>query len=161
MLGEFCFRRAFGNMKFKKGSKVEVWRKSKEPMDSWFPGSITSVDGDQYIVKYEHFLNLEGKPAVEKVSQEDVRPQPPKGKEEEKWMDGNIAEVFDIHCWRVGKVVKVLKSSRFVVKLFGSIQLKEFHQSSLRVRQAWQNDKWVLIGKVQSKLPLLPHSQFH
>lgn len=76
-------------------------------MDSWFPGSITSVDGDQYIVKYEHFLNIEGKPVVEKVSQEDVRPQPPKGKEEEKWMDGNIAEAFDIHYQRVGKVVKV------------------------------------------------------
>lgn len=134
-------------MKFKKENKVEVWRKSKEQMGSWFPGSITFADGDEYIVKYEHFLNLKGEPVVEKVCKEDVRPQPPETKEE-KWMDSNITEVFDINCWRTGKVVKVLKNSRVVVKLSGSIQLKEFHQSSLRIRQAWKNNKWVVIGKI-------------
>ncbi|KAF9618629.1 hypothetical protein IFM89_002324 [Coptis chinensis] len=135
-------------MKFRKGNKVEVLRRTHEQNEAWFPGRIISADGDQYIVKYEMLLNVEGVPVVEKVPLDDVRPQSPPTKEEENWMSGDIAEVFDIHCWRVGKVAKVLKSDRVVVKFLGSIQLKEFHPCSLRIHQVWQNSKWTVIGKV-------------
>ncbi|KAF5207399.1 Plant tudor-like rna-binding protein [Thalictrum thalictroides] len=135
-------------MKLRKGNKVEVWRRTTGQIDSWFPGKIISVHGDEYIVKYELLLTLEGEAVVEKVNQEDVRPQPPPTNRDGKWMLGDLVEVFDSHCWRVGKIVKVLGRNRFVIRLSDCIQLKEFHQSSLRVRQAWQNYKWVLIGKV-------------
>ncbi|XP_017628576.1 uncharacterized protein LOC108471473 [Gossypium arboreum] len=78
----------------------------------------------------------------------DVRPLPlsVNGK---RWVVGDIVKVFDTQCWRVAKVAKVLNnSSRFVIKFFGSIQLKEFHASSLRIRQAWHDNMWIVIRKV-------------
>ncbi|KAG4174519.1 hypothetical protein ERO13_A11G126101v2, partial [Gossypium hirsutum] len=67
-----------------------------------------------------------------KVRGMDVRPLPlsVNGK---RWVVGDIVKVFDTQCWRVAKVAKVLNnSSRFVIKFFGSIQLKEFHASIIR-----------------------------
>ena len=137
-------------MKFRKGNSVEVLRREHDPCGSWFTGNILSADGDNYIVRYKLFMDHEGKQVVEKVQEKDVRPLPPSvnGK---SWAIGDIAEVFDIQCWRVGKVAKVLKNNnRFVIKFFGSIQLKEFHASSLRIRQAWHGKKWMVIGKVMA-----------
>ncbi|XP_039039322.1 uncharacterized protein LOC120177167 [Hibiscus syriacus] len=46
-------------------------------------------------------------------------------------------------------VAKVLNNgNRVVIKFFGSIQLKEFHVSSLRIRQAWHGNKWIVTGRV-------------
>ncbi|XP_010279295.1 PREDICTED: uncharacterized protein LOC104613259 [Nelumbo nucifera] len=134
-------------MKFKEGNKVEVLRRKKDPFGSWYPGKIISVDGDQYTVRYE-LLNNEGKPIVEKVNVEDVRPEPPPKKGGEKWVLGHIVEVFDFHSWRAGKIAKVMNNNRFVIRLFGSIQLREFDKPTLRVRQVWHNNKWDLIEKV-------------
>jgi hypothetical protein len=84
---------------------------------------------------------------MEKVREEDVRPQPPH-KKRKRWMVGDVAEIFDFQCWREGKIAKVLNNNLFVVRLFGSIQLKEFHESSIRIQQAWHNNNWSVIGKV-------------
>lgn len=135
-------------MKFKKGNLVEVLRREHDPYGSWFTGNIISADSDNYIVRYKLLVDHEAKRVAEKVRGMDVRPLPPSvnGK---RWAVGDIAEVFDIRCWRVAKVVRVLNdSSRFVIKFFGSIQLKEFHASSLRTRQAWHDNKWIVMGKV-------------
>ncbi|XVE77834.1 hypothetical protein DITRI_Ditri13aG0094700 [Diplodiscus trichospermus] len=135
-------------MKFRKGNSVEVLRREHDPYGSWFTGNILSADGDSYFVRYELLMDHEGKQLVEKVHHEDVRPRPPSlnGK---SCAVGDVVEAFDIHCWRVGKVVKVLKNNnRFVIKFFGSIQLKEFHASNLRIRQAWHGNMWMVIGKV-------------
>ncbi|XWS46895.1 hypothetical protein CRYUN_Cryun14cG0107300 [Craigia yunnanensis] len=135
-------------MKFIKGNSVEVLRREHDPCGSWFTSNILSADGDNYIVRYKLLMDHEGKQVVKKVQGKDVRPLPPSvnGK---SWAVGDIVEVFDIQCWRVGKVAKVLKNNnRFVIKFFGSIQLKEFHASSLRIRQAWHGNKWMVIGKV-------------
>ncbi|XP_022758308.1 uncharacterized protein LOC111305234 [Durio zibethinus] len=135
-------------MKFRKGNLVEVLRKEHDPCGSWFTGNILSSDGDNYIVRYKLLMDQERKQVVEKVKGKDVRPLPPSvnGK---SWAVGDMAEVFDIQCWKVGKVAKVSKNNdRFVIKFFGSIQLKEFHASCLRIRQAWHGNKWMMIGKV-------------
>ncbi|KAK8711611.1 hypothetical protein V6N13_146887 [Hibiscus sabdariffa] len=135
-------------MKFRKGNLVEVLRREHDPIGSWFTGEILSADADNYIVRYKLLVDQEAKLVVEMARGKDVRPLPPSvnGK---SWAVGDIAEVFDIQCWRVAKVAKVLKNSnRFVIKFFGSIQLKEFHASSLRIRQAWHGNKWIVMGKV-------------
>uniref|UniRef100_A0A5B7BNZ1 ENT domain-containing protein n=1 Tax=Davidia involucrata TaxID=16924 RepID=A0A5B7BNZ1_DAVIN len=134
-------------MVFKEGDLVEVLRSENDLCGSWFSGKIIAIDGDSYIVRYKLLADHKGEPVLEKVHEEDVRPQPPhdKGK---RWMVGNITEVFDVPCWRVGKVAKVLNDDYFVIKLFGSIQLKEFHQSNLRIRQAWNGSKWSMIEKI-------------
>ncbi|KAK8340023.1 hypothetical protein V6Z12_A08G074300 [Gossypium hirsutum] len=139
-------------MKFRKGNLVEVLRREDDPCGSWFTGNILSADGDYYIVRYKLFTDCEGRRVVETVKGKDVRPLPPYVNRK-NWAVGDVAEVFDIQCWRIGKVAKVLKNNdSFVIKLFGSILLKEFHVSSLRVRQAWHGNKWMVVGKVaQSK----------
>ncbi|KAB1203362.1 hypothetical protein CJ030_MR8G023192 [Morella rubra] len=133
-------------MRFKKGSSVEVLKRENDPCGSWFPGRVISADGNHCTVRYERLLNHKGEPEVQRVNKDDVRPQPPHEKGE-RWMVGDIAEVFDIHCWRVAKIVKALKNIHFVVRLFGCIQLKEVHKSNLRIRQAWHSYKWSAIGK--------------
>ncbi|KAJ6306584.1 hypothetical protein OIU78_021825 [Salix suchowensis] len=46
-----------------------------------------------------------GEPVMEKVREEDVRPQPPQ-KKRRRWMAGDAAEIFDFQCWREGKIAK-------------------------------------------------------
>lgn len=136
-------------MRFKQGNKVEILKASEENHSSWFPAKVLSGDGDRYTIRYELYLTSEGKPVVETVNEEDVRPCPPSVNDKEKWAVGDIAELFDLHSWRLGKVAKVLKNDHIIARLFGSIQLKEFHMSDLRVRQAWHNNKWIMIDKVK------------
>ncbi|XP_008786063.1 uncharacterized protein LOC103704514 [Phoenix dactylifera] len=138
-------------MGFREGNKVEVMRRNEDRYCSWIPAKISSIHGDKYSVRYDLFLTAKGKPVVESVHKEDVRPCPPPVHGKERWIVGDVAEVFDLHSWRVGKVAKVLNSNNVVIRLFGSIQLREFHVSSLRVRQAWHNNQWVVIGKVSGK----------
>lgn len=137
-------------MRFRKGSSVEVLRREHDPCGSWFTGNILSADGDNYIVRYKLVIDQKGKLVVEKVQGKDVRPLPP-SVNDKIWAVGDVVEVFDTRCWRVGKVVMVLKNdNRFVIKFFGSIQLKEFNGSSLRIRQAWHDNNWMVIGKVMA-----------
>ncbi|KAF9682941.1 hypothetical protein SADUNF_Sadunf05G0160600 [Salix dunnii] len=134
-------------MKFKEGNLVEVSRRDHEPHGSWFPGSVVSARGNYCKIRYKSLSDSKGEPVMEKVREEDVRPQPPR-KKRSRWMAGDVAEIFDFQCWREGKIAKVLNNNLFVVRLFGSIQLKEFHESSIRVQQAWHNNNWSVIGKV-------------
>ncbi|CAL9038898.1 unnamed protein product [Musa banksii] len=134
-------------MKFKEGDRVEVLRRKEEQYDSWFPAKISFVHSSTYTVRYELFLTSDKRSVVETVHEEDVRPCPslPSGKK--WWTAGDITEVLDLCSWRAGKVVKVLKNDRVVIKLFGSIQLKEHPVSDLRVPQAWQNNRWIMIDQ--------------
>ncbi|KAL5702163.1 hypothetical protein ACHQM5_027411 [Ranunculus cassubicifolius] len=133
-------------MIFRKGNAVEVLRR-REQYEGWFPGVIVSADRYKSTVRYDLFRNCEGDSVVEDVCNQNIRPNPPSGKEGERWMAGRAAEVLDLHCWRVGKVVKVLNNNRFVIRLSGSIQLKEFQRADLRVMQAWRSNKWFMIEK--------------
>ncbi|URE29822.1 hypothetical protein MUK42_17303 [Musa troglodytarum] len=133
-------------MKFKEGDRVEVLRSKAEQYGSWFPAKITSLNGYSFTVRYELFHTSDGKPVVETVHEGDVRPSPPpQDRRELRWVVGGIAEVLDLCAWRVGKVMKVIKEDRIVIKLFGSIQLQEHGVSDLRVPQAWQNNQWLMI----------------
>ncbi|XP_017624744.1 uncharacterized protein LOC108468364 [Gossypium arboreum] len=135
-------------MNFRKGNLVEVLRGEDDPCGSWFPANIVSADVENCVVRYKLLMDHEGKQVVEKLQRKDVRPLPP-SVNWKSWAVGDVAEVFDNRCWRVGKITKVLKNNdRFLIKFFGSIQLMEFHGSSLRIRQAWDGKKWVVRGKV-------------
>lgn len=135
-------------MKFHKGNLVEVLRREHDPCGSWYPASIVSSDGDNLIVRFKFLIDNEGQRVVEKVWKRDVRPRPLHVKKQ-TWAVGDMVEVFDAKCWRVGKVGKVLqKTNRVVIRFFGSIQLKEFDISCLRIRQVWCDNEWKMIGKV-------------
>lgn len=134
-------------MKFRKGDSVEVLRRVHDPCGSWFPGTIVSVDGNDYVIRYKFLLDDEGELILEKVPGVDIRPLP-LCEAANRWRVGDIAEVFDNQCWRVGKIVKVLQNNGYVVRLSGSIQLKEFHVANIRVRKSWHNSQWSVTGKV-------------
>ncbi|RWW38118.1 hypothetical protein BHE74_00056671 [Ensete ventricosum] len=141
-----------GIMKFKEGDRVEVLRSKEEQYGSWFPAKITWLNGYTYTVRYELFHTSDGKPVVETVHEGDLRPSPPpQDRRELRWVVGGIAEVLDLCAWRVGKVMKVIKEDRIVIKLFGSIQLQEHSVSDLRVPQAWQNNQWLMIDMVTDR----------
>ncbi|XP_024954504.2 uncharacterized protein LOC102613084 isoform X3 [Citrus sinensis] len=137
----------FGIMKFRKGDSVEVLRRVHDPCGSWFPGTIVSVDGNDYVIRYKFLLDDEGELILEKVPGVDIRPLP-LCEAANRWRVGDIAEVFDNQCWRVGKIAKVLQNNGYVVRLSGSIQLKEFHVANIRVRKSWHNSQWSVTGKV-------------
>lgn len=152
MLGFFSFEIEFGIMKFRKGNLVEVLRREHDPCGSWFPGNIVSVEGNDYVVRYKFLLDEEGEPLLEKVHWVYVRPLPlplPLHEVAKRWRVGDIAEVFDNQCWRVGKIAKVLPKNGFVIRLFGSIQLKEFHESNIRIRKSSHINQWSVTGKVK------------
>ncbi|KAK8498868.1 hypothetical protein V6N12_044602 [Hibiscus sabdariffa] len=135
-------------MMFRKGNLVEVLRREDDPCGSWYTANILSADCDSYVIRYKMFTDRDGNRVVEGVRGKDVRPLPPYVNNGKNWVVGDVAEVFDVRCWRIGKVAKVLKNNdSFVIKLFGSIQVKEFHASSLRVRQAWHGNKWMVVGE--------------
>ncbi|KAK9945212.1 hypothetical protein M0R45_010737 [Rubus argutus] len=138
-------------MKLKEGNSVEVLRKENDMCMSWFSAKIMSVDGDDFIVKYKTLMDRKGEMAVERVYRGDIRPRPPHEKKGEGWIVGDTVEVFDMKCWKVGKVAKVSKNNRYVIRILGSIQLKEFDESKLRIRQIWHQNKWSVIEKVQKK----------
>ncbi|KAM7254029.1 hypothetical protein ACFE04_031711 [Oxalis oulophora] len=142
-------------MKYRKGDEVEVMRDS-----FWFPAKIVSVSSHGYVVKYSLYVDLDGKQAVEKrVTQGDViRPVPPRDKSR-KWLAGEVAEVFNGCCWREGKVSKVLKNNRYVIKLFRSILLKQFHESDLRIRKVWHHGNWLEIREVAQNKPTYTSTQ--
>ncbi|XP_038717783.1 uncharacterized protein LOC120010924 [Tripterygium wilfordii] len=134
-------------MKLKERNKVEVLRQEREPCGSWHPGIIVFVDGDDYVVRYRFLTDQKGTPVMEKVQGVDVRPLPPQ-KMGKRWKVGDVVEVFEKQRWRVGKVMNMLANDRFVVRLHGSIHLKEFHGSNVRLRQFWESNTWSAIGKV-------------
>ncbi|KAM5563628.1 hypothetical protein ABKV19_018314 [Rosa sericea] len=138
-------------MKLKVGNSVEVLRKENDLCMSWFSGKVMAVDGDDFIVRYKSVIDRKGVMAVERVYRKAIRPRPPHAKKEEGWIVGDMVEVFDTKCWKVGKVAKVGKNNRVVIRFLGSIQLKEFDECNLRIRQAWDQNKWSVIEKVQKK----------
>lgn len=67
----------------------------------------------------------------------------------QRWTVGDVADALDMQCWRLGKVAKLLKKNRLVIKFSGSIQPKEFHASDLRNGQAWHVNNWSVIINVR------------
>lgn len=129
-------------MKFKQGDEVEVLRRDKEAYASWFPSIISSVFVNKYSVTYKLFVSPQGKPIVETVDGNDVRPCPPLVPYKQDWLIGEVAEVLDTHSWKVARIAKIVENKYVVAKIFGSIQLKRFSIYDARVSQAWQNNSW-------------------
>ncbi|KAJ0987930.1 hypothetical protein J5N97_006286 [Dioscorea zingiberensis] len=138
------------NMKFKKGSKVEVLNTREAPLSSWWCAEIIFVDGRNYVVKYDRKSTDMGA-SVERVSREVIRPCPPPAKIPRSWVPGDITEVFDYGSWKLSVVLKVIEGDYFIVRLLGSHRRFRVHASDLRVRQSWQDNKWNVIGQDSRK----------
>ncbi|XP_059658097.1 uncharacterized protein LOC132304442 [Cornus florida] len=127
-------------MRFKRGSKVEVMG-NKEVSFSWRSAEIISGNGHTYSVRYDSEM------AVERVSRKAIRPCPPPIEGVESLVAGDVVEVFDDISWEFATVLKVLGVDYYLVRLLGFSQELRVHKSNIRVRQSWEDDKWVVIGK--------------
>ncbi|KAJ4707935.1 Plant tudor-like RNA-binding protein [Melia azedarach] len=133
-------------MRFKKGSKVEVF-KSELPSGAWQCAEIISGNGHNYRVEYAHHSGRANETAVERVPRKAIRPCPPHLESVKRWMAGDVVEVFDDFSWKIATILKVLSGEYYLVRLLGSSQEFQTHKRNIRVRQSWQDGEWVVIGK--------------
>ncbi|XP_071742270.1 uncharacterized protein [Rutidosis leptorrhynchoides] len=134
-------------MKYKRGSIVEVLTTGEVPYHSWRRAQIVSGKRHGYTVRYDLYSGSANQEIVEHVSTKFIRPCPPLVKILE-CMPGDVVEVFHELSWKMAVVSKAFSCDLFLVRLVGSFIEFEASKSELRVRQSWQNDEWVVIGKV-------------
>lgn len=139
-------------MKFRKGTKVEVLQKGGAPLGSWRPAEIVSGNGHTYLVSYGS-CPTQGSVAAERVPRKAMRPLRPPLDGIVCWVKGEIAEVFDSYTWKVAEVVRLLGFSYYLVRLLGSSLELKVHASNLRIRQLWEDGKWVAIPKDSARFP--------
>ncbi|XP_004287366.1 PREDICTED: uncharacterized protein LOC101310150 [Fragaria vesca subsp. vesca] len=137
-------------MRFKKGSNVEVLRKKEVPSGSWWCAKIICRDGHKYTVRYGVEV-ANDETVVERVHRTAIRPCPPPVEVTESWVPGDIVEVFDNFSWKMATISEVLGNKYFLVRIVGSCREYKVGKLEVRVRQFWQDDKWVVVGKGSSQ----------
>ncbi|XVF88428.1 hypothetical protein PTKIN_Ptkin19aG0050400 [Pterospermum kingtungense] len=137
-------------MRFKKGDKVEVLSKTEVPSGSWLCAEIISGNGHSYMVRYEGYYGAPNKTIVDSVSRKTVRPCPPVLVASDNWVPGDVVEVFDKFSWKMATVLGILKKKYVLVRLLGSSLEFKVSKFDIRVRQSWQDNEWVVIGKGSS-----------
>ncbi|PWA97100.1 Agenet-like domain-containing protein [Artemisia annua] len=133
-------------MKYKKGSMVEVLTTDEVPYHSWRCAQIVSSNGHNYTVRYDVYPGFTNQGKVEHVSKKFIRPCPP-SVEILECRPGDVVEVFHNLSWKMAIVSKAFGWDCFLVRLVGSFSEFEASKAEIRVRQSWQNDEWVVIGK--------------
>lgn len=135
-------------MRFKKGSKVEVLCKKEELLGAWCCAEIISGNGHTYSVMYNRAASTENDVFEDRVPRKAIRPCPPPVRSVENWVVGNVAEVLDTGSWKVATILKVLDEGCYLIRVFQSGKEFTVNQSKIRVRQVWQDDKWIVLEKV-------------
>ncbi|KAF4367115.1 hypothetical protein F8388_006423 [Cannabis sativa] len=131
-------------MRFRKGSKVEVLSKKEMPSGSWQCAEIISGNGHNYNVRYD---GLGSNTVVERVSRKDIRPCPPSLDVSDDFLCGDVVEFFHNFSWKMATILKVLGTKYVLLRLVGSSQEYKATKLDIRVRQSWQDDQWIVIGK--------------
>ncbi|KAF6168004.1 hypothetical protein GIB67_020574 [Kingdonia uniflora] len=134
-------------MIIKKGDKVEVLSKKEVPLGYWCCAEIISGNGHTYKVRFDCSPGATDTGVTERVPRKVIRPCPPPVEVSDDWVPGDVVEVFENECWKVGAISKVIGRNRFFVRLLGSSYELRVHKSYLRMRQSWQDDGWILTGK--------------
>ncbi|XP_048331321.2 uncharacterized protein LOC107421236 isoform X2 [Ziziphus jujuba] len=134
-------------MRFKKGSKVEVLCKKEVPLGAWRCAEIISGNGHSYSVMYDWSSSMENEVFMDRVLRKAIRPCPPPARSVENWAVGDVVEVLDICSWKIATILKVLDGARCLVRLLGSCLEFTVHQSKIRIRQTWKDDRWIVFEK--------------
>ncbi|XP_019088866.1 PREDICTED: uncharacterized protein LOC104730029 isoform X1 [Camelina sativa] len=140
-------------MRFRKGSRVEVFTNKEAPYGAWRCAEIISGNGHTYNVRYCSFqLEHEEEDTVTvRVPRKIIRPCPPHV-DVQRWETGELVEVLDNHSWKAATVREELCGNYYLVRLLGTPAEFTFHQVNLRVRQSWQDETWVAIGKISGSV---------
>lgn len=135
-------------MRFKKGSRVEVMKNFDMPI-AWHEAEILTDNRHTYSVVYVHQPDTISESEVERVSGKYVRPCPPSTQGKATWEVGDIVEVFEDFSWKIASILKVLQGDCYFVRLLGTSIEFTVHKLNVRDRWLWQDDKWILMGKVR------------
>ncbi|XP_028753880.1 uncharacterized protein LOC114713409 isoform X2 [Neltuma alba] len=139
------------NMKFKKGTKVEVLSKTEVPSGSWRCAVIICGNGHHYSVRYDGYDGAPSKEIAERVPRKSIRPCPPVLEATEDWRPGDVVEVCRNSSWSMATVLKVLGTECILVRLLGSSLEFKVNKFDIRVRQSWLDGKWIVVGKGTSR----------
>ncbi|CAH8335821.1 unnamed protein product [Eruca vesicaria subsp. sativa] len=136
-------------MRFRKGSRVEVLNLKETPYGAWRTAEILSGNGHTYTVRYYSFGLSKDTLLEERVARKMIRPCPALI-DVDRWQSGEVVEVLDDVFWKPATVVKELSGRYYVVRLLGGGASVEVtvHKVNLRARQAWQDERWVMISQV-------------
>ncbi|OWM71721.1 uncharacterized protein LOC116197992 isoform X2 [Punica granatum] len=132
-------------MRFTRGTRVEVLDRKELLLGSWRCGEIISSNGRTCTVRY---YSPSRKNALAKVSGSVLRPCPPHLGIRKEWASGDVLEVLNDYSWRMAKVMKSLGGDSYVVRVLGTSEEFRVDVSETRVRQSWNNGKWIIIGQV-------------
>lgn len=125
---------------------MEVLTKKKVPSGVWRGAEIVADNGESYTVRHYRRPGVLSD-VVEKVSVEAVRPCPPRGNGPVIWDVGDIVEVLDNGYWKTAEIQQVMDGGYYHIHLIGSIDEFRVEKSSIRARQEWLDNRWVLIEK--------------
>ncbi|KAM7275991.1 hypothetical protein ACFE04_017857 [Oxalis oulophora] len=131
-------------MRFKNGSKVEVLNSNEFPSGAWQRGVIVSSNGHSYTVRFDSLL---AESDVQKVLRKAIRPLPPPVSIVSGWTEGDVVEVLDDSSWKIATILKAMSGNFYLIRLLGSSKQFQVHKVNIRVRQCWQDERWILIGK--------------
>ncbi|KAL0872758.1 hypothetical protein Bca101_022463 [Brassica carinata] len=135
-------------MRFRKGSRVEVFSNKEAPYGAWRCAEIISGNGHTYNVR---FFSFHEEAVMERVPRKVIRPCPPLV-DVERWEAGELVEVLDSFAWKAATVRQELCGKYYVVRLLGTPAEFTFHKANIRVRQSWQDERWVAIGKISGSV---------
>ncbi|GAB2233427.1 hypothetical protein Droror1_Dr00002650 [Drosera rotundifolia] len=131
-------------MESKVGSKVEVLSK-KVAIGMWRSAEIVEINGDEYVVRYDAFRGASRMGTFQRVSSEWIRPCPPPTKAGTSWETGDVVEVYDAGFWKVAMIMKAIGEGKYCIRLIGAVEELEVHNSSLRARLAWEDNRWFVM----------------
>ncbi|CAL0307136.1 unnamed protein product [Lupinus luteus] len=134
-------------MRFKKGTKVEVLSKAEVPSGSWLCAEVICGNAHCYTIRYDGYRGADGEAIVERVSVKAIRPCPPALELIENWCPGDVVEVFQNLSWKMATVLKVSGDKYIFVRLLGSSLEFKVSKFDIRVRQSWQEGKWIVVGE--------------
>ncbi|XP_042000639.1 uncharacterized protein LOC121750212 isoform X2 [Salvia splendens] len=150
-------------MKFKKGEKVEVLNEKEIPV-SWHVAEILSGFGYAYLVKYDSYPGMSSEHKVETVSKTCVRPCQPLVQGVEDHVAGDVVEIFHEYAWKAAAILNVVQGKRetksrkisiratavqkrYKVRLLGCSIESTVDGSNIRMKQTWQDGKWIMCEK--------------
>ncbi|CAA0371630.1 unnamed protein product [Arabidopsis thaliana] len=135
-------------MRFRRGSRVEVFSIKEASYGVWRSAEIISGNGHTYNVRYYSFEIANNEVVEDRVPRKIIRPSPPQV-DVDRWEAGELVEVLDNNIsWKTATVLEVLSGRYYVVRLLGAKAELTVHKVYLRARQSWQDERWVMIGKV-------------
>ncbi|KAH0886191.1 hypothetical protein HID58_062287, partial [Brassica napus] len=135
------------NMRFRKGTRVEVLSLKESRYGAWRTAEILSGNGHTYSVRYYSFGFAKDETLEERVARKMIRPCPPLI-DVYRWESGELVEVLDHVFWKPATVLKELSGRCYVVRLLGAAAVElTVHKVNLRARQSWRDERWVMIEK--------------